>query len=202
MLHGVTGMLNHTSLSNSSWFSNSSYTEIEDTNISQCSVSFMESVSLVISGALRVHQSSFHVRNQTVRIHNSTTVFSSISKTDVLAVLSVVASKLYIDGNSEVVFTRLNISGNSSALVAIASTVFLQDNASLKLTGNFASEGASILTTLGTTVTISNHSSLNFSHNTVRSAWGHFAGFDGTWRAHNDAIKLHPMVENSSNLQD
>ena len=108
MLHGVTGMLNHTSLSNNSigLASTGSYTEIKDTNISQCSVSSMESGSLVISATMIVNQSSFHVRNQTVRIHNSTTVFS---KTDVLVALSVVASKLYVDANSEVVFTRLEI---------------------------------------------------------------------------------------------
>ena len=200
MLNGVAVMLNHTSLSNSSMglVSTSSHTEIKDTNISECSVSSMESGSLVLTGTVRVNQSSFQVRNQTVRIDNSTTVFSSVSRTNVLAVLSVVASKLYINRNSSVVFTRVSLSGNSSALVAVASTVSLWDNSSLKFNSNSASEGASIFATVETTVNIYNHSSLNFNHNLVQSAWVLFAGFHNEWMAQNDA----KVVFNSNTASD
>ena len=200
ILNGVAVMLNHTSLSNSSMglVSTSSYTEIKDTNISECSVSSMESGSLVLTGTVRVNQSSFQVRNQIVRIHNSTTVFSSVSRTNILAVLSVVASELYIDANSEVVFTRISLSGNSSALVAVASTVSLWDNSSLKFNSNSASEGASIFfATVETTVSIYNHSSLIFNHNLVQSAWVLFAEVN-EWMAQNDA----KVVFNSNTASD
>jgi hypothetical protein len=200
MLNGVAVMLNHTSLSNSSMglVSTSSYTEIKDTNISECSVSSMENGSLVLTETLTVNQSSFQVRNQTVRIHNSTTVFSSVSRTNILAVLSVVASELYINRNSKVVFTRVSLSGNSSALVAVASTVSLWDNSSLKFNSNSASEGASIFFAIETTVSIYNHSSLIFNHNLVQNAWVLLAGFDNMWTAQNDA----KIVFNSNNASD
>ena len=195
MLNGVAVMLNHTSLSNSSMglVSTSSHTEIKDTNISECSVSSMESGSLVFTGTVRVNQSSFQVRNQTVRIHNSTTVFSSVSRTNVSAVLSVVASELYINTNSEVVFTGLNLSGNTSALLASDSIIVHRDNSSLTFTDNFASNNASIFSAESTDVSIFNHTSLHFSHNSVGGARALFVSrpiltlFEGHWLVHDYA---------------
>ena len=191
MMYRVSGMLNHTTLGNSSigLVSTSSDTEIQDTNISQCSFSSLESGSLAFTGTLRINQSSFHFRKHNVRIRNSNVVFTGASGTnvDIVAFLTAVASELHIDANSEIVFERFNLSGNSSALVSVESTISLHGNSSLKFNDNFASDGASIFSTIKTTVSICNHSSLNFHHNLVRSAWILLAGFESRWKAENDA---------------
>ena len=191
LLHGLSAMLVKSTLTNSSIgiAATSANVELQDSDISHCTVSSVESGSIVLSGSVTITQSSIHLRRQVLTIRRGNVLFASNSREPTSqTILTATGSEVDIEQNSEVLFEGFNLSTHTSALRIVGTTLIIQDNSSLSFVDNLASDRASVFAILESSVGVADQATVRVSRNSVNNAWIILAAFESDFITGNDAM--------------
>ena len=191
IMYGANGHIVKTRVTNSSIgvVAEDSVTELEDVEFDQCTSSLLKMGTLVVSGSLKMTQSSMTISDHYMRVENSKIVFSGNTELPSHNGLTAIKSEIYIENESDIQFTRFNLSTNTSALILLDSACSIREGSTLVFHDNIASNGASVLASLYSKLVIGEHSMLNFSHNFVTAnAWGILSGFERFVRGETGAV--------------
>ena len=191
LLHGLSAMLVQSTLTNSSIgiAATSANVELQDSDISHCTVSSVESGSLVLSGSVIINQSSIHLRGQVLTIRRGNVLFASSGREPTSqTVLTATGGEVDIEQNSEILFAGFNLSTHTSALRIVGTTLIIQDNSSLSFVDNLASDRASVFAILESSVSVADQATVRLSRNSVNNAWIILAAFESDFITGNDAM--------------
>ena len=191
LLHGLSAMLVQSTIINSSIgiATTSANVELQDSDISHCTVSSVESGSLALSGSVTITQSSIHLRRQVLTIRRGDVLFASSGREPTSqTVLTATGGEMDIEQNSEVLFAGFNLSTHTSALRIVGTTLIIKDNSSLSFVDNLASDRASVFAILESSVSVADQATVRLSCNSVNNAWIILAAFESDFITGNDAM--------------